>query len=128
MSGCGSPRYMAPEVLNSDAYNMKADVYTFSIILWEMLSGYTPYIMAKSKRQLVDYIIGEKGRPAIEKDWPPPIKSMLRSSFDADIDTRPTIASWYGVIRKVLASMQGCDKENLGDSCLSRRRGSFESF
>ena len=42
MSGAGTPRYMAPECLNHEPYNLKADVYSFAIILWEMLAGQTP--------------------------------------------------------------------------------------
>jgi len=46
-----SPRYAAPEVLASVAFNMvtdpeadkKSDVYSFAIILWEMLARATPW-------------------------------------------------------------------------------------
>ena len=57
----GSPRYMAPEVLVDppEKYNMKADVYSFSIVLWEMLSLTSPFSHVRSKRQLVD-IVGER--------------------------------------------------------------------
>jgi len=35
----GSPLYMAPEVLQKKALNSKVDVYSFGLILWELLSG-----------------------------------------------------------------------------------------
>jgi len=39
MSGeTGSLRYMAPEVADNRPYNHKADVYSFGIILWEMVA------------------------------------------------------------------------------------------
>ena len=57
MSGAGSPRYMAPECLVlSEAYNMKADVYSFAIILWEMLSASRPYAFVKSREQLIQHV------------------------------------------------------------------------
>ena len=56
MSGAGSPRYMAPECLSGDCYNMKADVYSFSIILWEMLSASRPYAFVKSLEQLIQHV------------------------------------------------------------------------
>jgi len=40
---CGSPIYMAPEVIKCIPYNLTSDVYSFSIVLWEMLSLETPY-------------------------------------------------------------------------------------
>ena len=36
----GSPRYMSPECARGDAYNEKADVYSFGIVLWECFQAY----------------------------------------------------------------------------------------
>lgn len=35
----GSYRWMAPEVISHEPYNTKADVFSFGILLWEILSG-----------------------------------------------------------------------------------------
>ncbi len=57
MSGAGSPRYMSPECLTlGESYNMKADIYSFAIILWEMLSASRPYAFVRSRDQLVQYV------------------------------------------------------------------------
>ena len=37
LSQCGTPFYMAPEVLMEERYNEKVDVYSFAIILWQLL-------------------------------------------------------------------------------------------
>ena len=42
-TGAGSIQYMAPEVFVSAHYTEKSDVYSFAIILWELLSRETPY-------------------------------------------------------------------------------------
>jgi serine/threonine protein kinase len=54
----GSPRYMAPEVLVDppDKYNFKADVYSFGIVLWEILSLETPFSHVRSKSDLVEFV------------------------------------------------------------------------
>jgi len=39
----GSLAWMAPEVYRGDAYNAKADVYSFAIICWELWSLADPY-------------------------------------------------------------------------------------
>lgn len=54
----GSPRYMAPEVLIDppDDYNMKADVYTFGIVLWEIFSLEVPFSHIKRRDELVEFV------------------------------------------------------------------------
>ena len=34
---------MAPEILRGEAYSEPADVYSFGVILWELLTGEIPY-------------------------------------------------------------------------------------
>ncbi|KAL7541895.1 hypothetical protein ACHAXR_011352 [Thalassiosira sp. AJA248-18] len=80
---------MAPECLMGEEYNMKADVYTFAIVLWEMLSGETPYSFVRNRDQLCCYVCQERGRPEIDESWPSNIKSMMRNSFDDDVYYRP---------------------------------------
>jgi len=40
----GTPHWMAPEILRGEMYTEKADVYSFGVILWEMLTGEIPYM------------------------------------------------------------------------------------
>ncbi|KAL7541729.1 hypothetical protein ACHAXR_011172, partial [Thalassiosira sp. AJA248-18] len=124
MSGAGSPRYMAPECLSESPYNLKADVYSFAIVLWEIFSGKNPHAFVRSRDQLIHYVVEQNGRPVIEESWPSPIQGMLESSFDSEIEKRPKMALWYGVIRKTLASLRRGDMRGLTDSKVLRRRSS----
>jgi serine/threonine-protein kinase ULK/ATG1 len=40
---CGTPINMAPEVLNRGVYNYKADVWSLGTILFELLTGKSPF-------------------------------------------------------------------------------------
>lgn len=40
---CGTREYVAPEMLRGDAYDTSLDMWTFGILLYEMLSGRTPF-------------------------------------------------------------------------------------
>ena len=42
--GMGTPRYMAPELLQGNSYSEKADVYSFGILLWELFHEVVPFI------------------------------------------------------------------------------------
>lgn len=40
---CGTPLVMAPEVLYGKKYNHKADVWSLGIVMFEMLTGFSPF-------------------------------------------------------------------------------------
>ena len=39
----GPYRWMAPEMLKRKPYNRKVDVYSFGLLLWEMVTGRIPF-------------------------------------------------------------------------------------
>lgn len=40
----GTPQWMAPEMMvPGGTYSSKLDVFSFGVVLWEMLSGMLPY-------------------------------------------------------------------------------------
>ena len=44
---CGTADYMAPEVMLSQGYSKSADYWAFGVFIYEMLTGYAPF-MGKS--------------------------------------------------------------------------------
>lgn len=40
----GTYRWMAPEVLRKRPHGRKSDIYSFGLVLWEMVAGAVPYV------------------------------------------------------------------------------------
>lgn len=72
----GSPAYMAPEVIMDEEYNYKADVYSYSIIFYEVFSGKSPYTGYRSIYRLLDDVKNGK-RPNLNHIENEDIKNFL---------------------------------------------------
>ena len=86
----GSLRYMDPRVALGKPYNELSDVYSFSVLLWEILELRLPYefFTMKMHQKLV---IDEGVRPRINETWSTNIQSLIRRGF-RDIEQRPSMA------------------------------------
>ncbi|CAI5437960.1 unnamed protein product [Caenorhabditis angaria] len=63
--GLGTPVTMSPEVMRGDKkYDMKSDIYSIGIIMWQILSRQEPYPNVDSLAQLVYHVAGNNNRPA----------------------------------------------------------------
>jgi serine/threonine-protein kinase TNNI3K len=72
----GSRRYMAPEVCENLPYGFSADVYSFGILLWEIMYLKTPFwgYNAAKHHQLV---VVAKQRPHLSRAWSPSLKKLM---------------------------------------------------
>ena len=55
---CGSPMYMAPEIMKYNKYDSKADLWSVGIIFYELLTGRTPF-QVNSHEELMEKIDSE---------------------------------------------------------------------
>ncbi|XP_020529339.1 serine/threonine-protein kinase ATG1t [Amborella trichopoda] len=59
---CGSPPYMAPEVMLFQKYDEKVDMWSIGVILFELLNGYPP-LSGRNNVQLLQKIRESKSLP-----------------------------------------------------------------
>ena len=51
---CGTPIYMSPELVLHNKYNIKADLWSFGVIMYEMMYATNPYNYPKTTYVLID--------------------------------------------------------------------------
>ncbi|CAN0093707.1 unnamed protein product [Sphacelaria rigidula] len=91
MSGeAGSKRFMAPEVCRGLPYNEKVDVYSFSIVLWELCALQKPFV-GMSVEDHYREVTMRGVRPPVDPRWPTPLTNLLEACWHPDPDVRPSI-------------------------------------
>eukprot|EP00529_Nitzschia_sp_RCC80_P021606 CAMPEP_0113492860 /NCGR_PEP_ID=MMETSP0014_2-20120614/28295_1 /TAXON_ID=2857 /ORGANISM="Nitzschia sp." /LENGTH=394 /DNA_ID=CAMNT_0000386707 /DNA_START=668 /DNA_END=1852 /DNA_ORIENTATION=+ /assembly_acc=CAM_ASM_000159 len=101
----GTSRYMAVEVIRKEPYNLKADVFSYSILLWEIMALAKPYdgLLGHQVKESVS-IFGE--RPSVPRSWPVAIRRLLRRGWSESIPNRPTMDEMHKTLTKVYEASQ----------------------
>ncbi|XP_022086324.1 uncharacterized protein LOC110976918 isoform X2 [Acanthaster planci] len=86
----GTPAWMAPELMENTASSLtdKVDVYSFGVIMWEMLTGLIPY-KGLSVFQVLD-AVQKKKRPDIPESCPQPLRCLIKSCWEHKPNKRPS--------------------------------------
>ncbi|GBF88923.1 hypothetical protein Rsub_01422 [Raphidocelis subcapitata] len=85
----GTYRWMAPEVIEHKPYDEKADVFSFGVVVWELLTCKIPYSDMTPLQAAVGVV--QKGlRPALPPNCPPGLAETMVACWDASPAHRPT--------------------------------------
>ena len=89
----GTLVYIAPEVLHSNLYDSKVDIYSFGLILWEMWYGQQAFALAEVKAETHTTFVDAGHRPKHLKgcEKPPrPWKELMEKCWNGNAEERPT--------------------------------------
>jgi len=86
----GTPLWMAPEVMMGQPFNEKADIYSFGIVLWEILKRKEPFSQFTQYEQFREAVCFDHVRPEIPADCPPRLKMLMKACWQPDPTSRPS--------------------------------------
>ncbi|GAB1223499.1 hypothetical protein ENUP19_0149G0037 [Entamoeba nuttalli] len=90
--GIGTPKYMAPEVLNREHYKMESDIYSFSITMLQIITWQDPFpkTLYPHPWDIADTIT-TGNRPNIIQEVEEGIKEIIEKSWEQEPKERITI-------------------------------------
>ena len=114
----GSPLYMAPEIIESANYGPGVDIYSFSMIAYEIMTGKEPYY------EIIDSLTPFKfwnkvvsgTRPKLTNDISNKMKKLLKRCWSSDAKERPSADEIFHLLSTDFSySMEDVDEDEIND-------------
>jgi serine/threonine-protein kinase len=103
----GTPEYMAPEVARGEGSSMASDLYGVGIILYELITGSTPFAGGSSteivRRQLEDEVVPPSLR--CDDEVPPAFERLVLKALEKRSDARFGSAAAFSAALHVVAPL-----------------------
>jgi serine/threonine protein kinase len=93
----GDPRYMAPEMYEESGYGLKADIFSFGLLLFEIVVGVPVFSPELLPQQIMKRALFGR-RPQVPADVPEFVRGLIESCWSVDPDDRPDFSAIFSIL------------------------------
>mmetsp|Transcript_8588 Transcript_8588/g.35801 ORF Transcript_8588/g.35801 Transcript_8588/m.35801 type:complete len:850 (+) Transcript_8588:147-2696(+) len=107
----GTRRYMAPEMMQRQPINEKADIYSYGVLLWQILTRKRPFAQfsgiktSQEKKAFCDHV-SAGNRPDIPLSAPPILAKLINRCWATDPLKRPSFQVVVETLEQVVLASQ----------------------
>ncbi|CAH2252582.1 mitogen-activated kinase kinase kinase 7 isoform X1 [Pelobates cultripes] len=106
----GSAAWMAPEVFEGSNYSEKCDVFSWGIILWEVITRRKPFDEIGGPAFRIMWAVHNGTRPPLIKNLPKPIESLMTLCWSKDPPQRPSMEEIVKIMTHLMQYFPGADE------------------
>ncbi|XP_039385051.1 mitogen-activated protein kinase kinase kinase 7 isoform X4 [Mauremys mutica] len=106
----GSAAWMAPEVFEGSNYSEKCDVFSWGIILWEVITRRKPFDEIGGPAFRIMWAVHNGTRPPLIKNLPKPIESLMTRCWSKDPSQRPSMEEIVKIMTHLMRYFPGADE------------------
>ncbi|XP_043963150.1 mitogen-activated protein kinase kinase kinase 7 isoform X2 [Gambusia affinis] len=106
----GSAAWMAPEVFEGSNYSEKCDVFSWGIILWEVITRRKPFDEIGGPAFRIMWAVHNGTRPPLIKNLPKPLESLMTRCWSKDPSQRPSMEEIVKIMTHLMKYFPGSDE------------------
>ncbi|XP_078068791.1 mitogen-activated protein kinase kinase kinase 7 isoform X2 [Mustelus asterias] len=106
----GSAAWMAPEVFEGSNYSEKCDVFSWGIILWEVITRRKPFDEIGGPAFRIMWAVHNGTRPPLIKNLPKPIESLMTRCWSKDPAQRPSMEEIVRIMTHLMKYFPGAEE------------------
>ena len=100
----GTANYMSPEQAKGKEVDKRTDIFSFGVVLYEMIAGYLPF-EGETSMEMIAAIINKEPKPLNNSSVPPEIQTIISKSLRKDRNER------YQTIKGLMADLKEVSRE-----------------
>ena len=100
----GTANYMSPEQAKGKEVDARTDIFSFGVVLYEMIAGHLPF-EGETPMEIIAAIINKEPKPLNSQEVPPEIERIISKLYEKIRNER------YQTIKGLLADLKDVKQE-----------------